>query len=698
MDYVILGDDIDTRDAVWLGANERRQGLYVIGKTGTGKTTLLESLIIQDMEAGQGLCVLDPHGDLIDAVLARVPSSRELDVILLDLADSQYPFGLNLFECKDLADRNLVGRVATHAVEVFEKLWGDISWGPQLAQVLRNCAYTLIENQGYTLAEIRRLLLHDQFRAKLTADLSNPQIREFWELEYDPLRDREQQQLVRSTLNKVDEFLTPAVFPIVGFGRNTVDFREVMDNGRIVLVRLALGKVGERPVSLIGSMIVGQLFNAALSREELPPGQRRQFNLYADEYHRFATPTFAELLAEARKYGLATTLAHQFRGQLTDEANRGATLNAANLVVFAVHGEDAEELAKQFDRTPPAGVVIGQKPKQTTSQDPVHHLLRSGHADANLRYLTQKHLEPLVRAATDTQSGDLFGWKLEGAEPFIDHGAYYANPSDLKTAISMLTTYFVRAMEGTCERGSLSEFEMITEIAMTLIDYLGIHQSYVLDPYGDLRGPQRSWSIVPVPKKTLDILGSFLVYFTDGIVGKSVDKANDGPLPLMVWLTNDALLQVDSSKVPTADHLRVATQRGNRLFNRTVEFLAGVIDMAWSLAEHPILVDSGQWEPIYDRPRSYADVEAEIASSLVSLPKFRARCRLQGPHGPVERAIKTAEFEDRVPSSDADAMLSRIRDRTRANYCAPVDEVLRAIELRKSGSDDGPGTVRRTPL
>jgi DNA helicase HerA-like ATPase len=427
MESVILGEDTATRLTVELGTDERRQGVYIIGKTGSGKTTLVERLVVQDMEAGLGLCVLDPHGDLVDAILTQVPANRESQVILLDLADSSFPFGLNVFGCDDLSDRNLVGRVATQAVEIFEKLWGDISWGPQLAQVLRNCAYTMVENQGCTMAEIRRLLLDDHFRAKLTAGLTNPQVREFWELEYNPMRSHEQQQLVRSTLNKVDEFLTPTVLPIVGFGRTTIDFRDAMDRGNIVLVKLAVGQVGARSVSLIGSIIVAQLLNAALSRQDIPPSERRQFNLYADEYHRFATPAFAELLTEARKYALATTLAHQFRRQLEDDANRGATLTAANLIVFAVSGEDAEELAKQFDRTPPPAPPSGQVGSLVISPDPVDHLLRNGHKDDQARQVIQAKLRPLARQAREME-------KLEIA----DAGDYMYGRTAIETSLELI--------------------------------------------------------------------------------------------------------------------------------------------------------------------------------------------------------------------------------------------------------------------
>ncbi|MBE0610045.1 MAG: type IV secretion system DNA-binding domain-containing protein [Dehalococcoidia bacterium] len=665
METVSLGLDIDTEEEVRLGLTERRQGLYIIGKTGTGKTTLLEHLIVQDIEAGLGVCVLDPHGDLIDAVLARIPADHEERVILLDLADSQYPFGLNLFECRDSSDRNLVSRVATQAVEVFEKLWGDISWGPQLAQVLRNCAYTLIENQGYTMTEIRRLLLDDQFRARLTANVSNPQVREFWELEYAPLRDREQQQLVRSTLNKVDEFLTPVVFPIVGFGRTTVDFRKVMDNGQILLVQLAVGQVGAGPVSLIGSMIVGQLFNAALSRQELPPGDRRQFNLYADEYHRFATPAFADLLAEARKYALATTLAHQFRGQLTDEPNRGATLNAANLVVFGVHGEDGEELAKQFDRTPPPPAVAGLRPKLAVSQDPVSHLVRNGHESKEVRRIVQYELQFFVNELNTMAADDIeHSMRFKGDPAFPS--LYHYNRATIIRGIRAINAYLIELMEGRSHMDSNLE-------ALLLVNVVNILRA----PMGIARVPvEAAIHSERMPESELAPLSAYLEQRRNKYTADRVESLRE---------------ELVASRERAWGGHRAEVDR----LDENVEWLR---TLGAALVEAPVLVDSGQWEPYLDHPRSYSDVEAEIASTLVGLQKYQARCRLLEGSRTVEHKVHTPEFEHRPASPDATGMITRIRNKTRANYCAPLADILDAIRERQMGDDGDSKTTRRAPI
>ncbi|MGE0229256.1 MAG: type IV secretory system conjugative DNA transfer family protein [Dehalococcoidia bacterium] len=684
---IVLGTDVATGSPVTLGLAERQQGTYVIGKPGTGKTTLIEHMVVQDIERGLGVCVLDPHGDLIDAVLSRIPQEREHDVILLDAADTEFPFGLNLFECSDLGDRALVGRVATQAVEVFEKLWGETSWGPQLAQVLRNCAYTMVENQGYTLTEVRRLLTDDEFRARLVANLTLPQAREFWELEYNPLPKREQLQRVSSTLNKVDEFLTPAVYPIVGFGRTTVDFRRAMDDGQVVLVKLPVGKLGGPQMSLLGSIIVAQIFNAALSRQDMPPDARRQFNLFADEYHRFATPTFADLLAEARKYGLATTLAHQFRDQL-DSSNRGATLTAGNLVVFAVGGEDAEELAKQFDRKPPEPEVIGQRPRLSISKRPVEHLVRNGHTADVAREAVSGWLGRLARLATELHDGAAY-------EINRPRQSYRSSPEALKDGVRELDEYLVEMMEHRIELNSQAEMRRIANIIVTLRAYIGfapeLHEVMGRTEY-------------PFPAESLHALLPFIdlmIRAFDETLGHVQPKEGKRARDMMREVAprlREARLRYWQSR-----HWEAEQADANQM--RALEEMRAVFPMAFDihslgreLRANPILVDSGQWEPIFDRRRSYADVEAEIASELVNLPKFRARSKLLTGNGVAEHTLQISPPPSRAAPTSPPVL--PIRERSRRVYAAPLADVLDRVVVRGRQSEipDQAHATRRVRL
>ncbi|MCC6236800.1 MAG: hypothetical protein IT299_04410 [Dehalococcoidia bacterium] len=724
-----LGVELFNGEPVRLGLRERQQGTYILGKPGTGKTTLIERMVLQDIEAGHGVCVLDPHGDLVDGVLVQIPAHREHDVILLDAADTDFPFGLNLFECRDLTDRTLVGRIAAQAVEVFEKLWGDISWGPQLAQTLRNSAYTMIENVGYTLLEVRRLLLDEEFRARLTANLTLGQVREFWELEYNPLLRREQQQRVSSTLNKIDEFLTPAVYPIVGLGRTTVDFRAAMDAGKVVLVKLPVGVLGGDPVALIGSMIVAQIFNAALSRQELDPGARRQFNLFADEYHRFATPTFAELLAEARKYGLATLLAHQFRDQL-DEQNRGATLTAGNLLVFGVGGGDAEELAKQFDRTPPPPDVVGQRPKLTVNQRPIEHLVRHGHDSDFVRRAVAAWVQPLAHRVETMPSGGVAASTLrvpiEGRTSPIEV-EYVADGGSLRAGAAAIDGFLVNVMERRLNLGTAAEISAIAHVIALLRAHICFAPEltfYDVDYPSVLSDPS-----LELPEATSRALLAFLTdWLPDRAAHRNAESHTragvlahpaasrlvEARLSHLKWIDQQEQGMAESEALrnagpfttdlaPFVDEERRERARGHPHRAGTETYAAARLawqlhTLALALLREPIFVDSGQWEPIYDRPRSYADVEGEIASRLVNLPKYQARGRLLVDTNVREVDVQTPTFENRQATEEGIARAERIRARSRRDYCLPLARVLEIIAAR--GRDDPPqeSTRRRVPI
>src|SRR6266700_1552424 len=330
----------------------RLLGLSVIGMQRMGKSGLFEELIIQDVKQGIGVCVLDPHGELIDHVIARLPDkTAEEKVVYLDITDYQYPFGLNLFECSNATNPIEVQRTVDQVMHIFEKLFGVSRNTPLILQYLRNCAYTLVANPGYTMAEIPLLLTDKNCRQKLVANVKKQQVLMFWR-DYDSMPPSEQRIARSPILRRVNEFLQDLTFPIVGQAQTTIDLRQIMHEGKILLVKLS-AKV-ESVSSLIGSLMIALLLNAAYNR----PAQRRQFHLYADEFQRFATEDFATLLEEARKFGIATTVAHQNRGQLNSaneqlETNlKDRTRSVANLVVFKVNSKDADDLAGEFNVIP----------------------------------------------------------------------------------------------------------------------------------------------------------------------------------------------------------------------------------------------------------------------------------------------------------------------------------------------------------
>lgn len=347
----VLGTEVSCNQPVELSSGGRRQGTYVLGINGTGKSTLLLNLALQEIEAGDGLCLLDPHGDLVDEVLTRIPEHRLEDVILFDPSDIDYPFGLNLFECLDRSDPRLVDRVCSEIVLTFKKLFPDF-WGPRMEDLIRHSVLTLIATPDCTLLDMLPLLTDQDARQRYVSRTGDPVIRHYWEQAF-PENKRTQGEWVSSSLNKIGRFLTnPVIRNIVAQPKSSFDFRQLMDEGKVLLVNLSKGQLGEDNSALLGSVLVGKILIAALSRSEVHVDQRRPFHLIVDEYHSFATESFPTLQSEGRKFGIDTIVAHQFRDQL-DQLNKGSTLNVGNFVLFRLTGRDARDMAMQFDNSPP---------------------------------------------------------------------------------------------------------------------------------------------------------------------------------------------------------------------------------------------------------------------------------------------------------------------------------------------------------
>src|SRR5438552_4141007 len=319
--------------------------MYIIGKTGTGKSTLIANLACQDILHGEGFALLDPHGDLVEQVLRAVPPERQADLIYFNVPDTAHPLGFNPLESGQPALKPLV---ASGLISVFKKIWAD-SWGPRMEYILRNALLALLDLPGSTLLEIPKLLDDSVFRRHVLVYVRNDQVRRFWLREYENYPARFRAEAIAPIQNKVGEFLVnPILRSIVGQPKSAFDLRRVMDEGRILLVNLAKGKIGEDTSSLLGAMLVTKIGLAALSRAELPEADRRDFYLYADEFPSFTTTSFSGMLSEMRKYHVGLVLAHQYMEQL-DETLHGAILgNVGTTIAFRVGLSDAEVLEKEF--------------------------------------------------------------------------------------------------------------------------------------------------------------------------------------------------------------------------------------------------------------------------------------------------------------------------------------------------------------
>lgn len=330
-------------------AADRRRHLYLIGQTGTGKSTLLGQLIAQDIGAGQGCALIDPHGDLALEVLAAVPRHRIDDVILIDPSDTGAVVGLNPFFRVPRDERALV---AANLVATMKHIWRD-SWGPRLEYILFNTVRALLDVRSKalrpSLLAIPRVFVDAGYRGRVVREIEDAQARQFFAREFAAWNERQLAEYLSSTQNKIGQFLAnPFIRNIFGMWRPTVDLGQAMADRRILIVRLPKGLLGEEPANLMGSLLVSGLLQAAMGRAELPEAARPEFHLYIDEFQNFTTEAFASVLAEARKYALTLTVAHQYVAQLSEPVREAVFGNVGNLVAFRLSGRDAERLSAEI--------------------------------------------------------------------------------------------------------------------------------------------------------------------------------------------------------------------------------------------------------------------------------------------------------------------------------------------------------------
>ena len=324
---------------------DRRHHVYVLGKTGSGKTTLLQNMAIQDIAHGRGLALIDPHGDLAESLLDFVPPHRIDDVVYFDPSDLEFPIGVNLLRKVAPDQRHLV---ASSVISSLKSLWRD-SWGPRLEYILHNAVLALLDYDQATLLGVPRLLIDDRFRERVVRRVRDPVVRQFWLEEYALYSEHFRQEAIAPIQNKVGRLLSNApIRNIVGQVAPKVDFRFMMDNGRIFIANLAKGKIGEDKANLLGSLLVSGFQLAALSRADEPEEHRRDFHLTIDEFHNFTTDSFESILAEARKYRLSLTLAHQYLDQLPEAIRAAVFGNVGTLLAFRVGSADAEALSREF--------------------------------------------------------------------------------------------------------------------------------------------------------------------------------------------------------------------------------------------------------------------------------------------------------------------------------------------------------------
>ena len=326
--------------------DDRRRHMYVIGKTGMGKTTLLENMIISDINSGNGLAVVDPHGDLAEKLLNFIPPNRINDVVYFNPADIDYPIAFNVMEHVDPRYRHLV---ASGLIGVFKKIWAD-SWGPRLEYLLRNTILALLEYPDSTLLGVTRMLVDDDYRKKVVSKISDPVVKTFWTDEFTKYSKQFMVEAISPIQNKVGQFLSSSlVRNIVSQPHSSIEMRDIMDNRKIFIINLAKGRIGEDYSALLGAMLITKIQLAAMGRVDTPEPDRKDFYLYVDEFQNFATESFAGILSEARKYRLNLIVAHQYIGQLEETVRDAIFGNVGTIIAFRVGAADAEFLEKEFE-------------------------------------------------------------------------------------------------------------------------------------------------------------------------------------------------------------------------------------------------------------------------------------------------------------------------------------------------------------
>jgi hypothetical protein len=333
--------------------NDRTKHMYVIGKSGMGKSTLLENLAIQDINNGEGICVIDPHGSMAEKLLDHIPESRIKDVVYFSPSDHEYPVGLNVLE-KVPADKRYL--VANGLMSAFKKIFvdgdGKATFSARMEYVLNYIILALLENENQTLLGINRMLFDKEYRKKIVANVTDPTVKDFWTNEYTNYTEKTTQELAPGIQNKIGQFVSnPLIRNIIGQQKTSFNIRELMDNKKILIINLSKGKVGEGNANLLGSLLITKIYLAAMSRADVDPYEAEKlppFYFYVDEFQNFANESFASILSEARKYKLALTVAHQYIEQMTDEVKSAVFGNVGTMIVFRVGATDAEVFEKEF--------------------------------------------------------------------------------------------------------------------------------------------------------------------------------------------------------------------------------------------------------------------------------------------------------------------------------------------------------------
>ena len=375
-----------------VSTEDRRRHIYVIGQTGSGKTTFLKSCILQDVSQGHGFALIDPHGDLADAIADAVPKERLRDVVFFNPSDFDYPLAFNPL---GRVPNHLRAVATSNIIASLRSIWRE-SWGPRMEHVLANTLAALMEapeGKPMTFLAVPKMLTDPKFRAGVLSHVSDPIVRDFWLVEFAGYDPRLRAEIISPVLNKVGAFMrNPIMRNILGQTRKGFDLRYMMDNRKILIVNLSKGRLGEDMTNLLGSLLTTAIYQAAMERADTVEEEREDFHLYIDEFQNFTTDAFDSIVSEARKYRLSLMVAHQYLDQLPPRIKQAILGNVGSMLLFALSGKDAEELAVETQphtasslRATGRGEALAVTLKNGERRQPEKIIVPYGHISTNSR-------------------------------------------------------------------------------------------------------------------------------------------------------------------------------------------------------------------------------------------------------------------------------------------------------------------------
>ncbi len=716
---VIIGNDATSEEPVAIDSDAQWHSVYIIGLTGTGKTTLIESITRQNIKNGDGLCFIDPGGDAAENLLACIPTYREKDLIYWNPVDTKKPFGFNPFECdpENPVALSLVAQNFVFALENLAEFQEVFTAATQMRETLLNLARAFAANQGHSFSETLTFLdttdLGRKFRKSFYEKLGqyNPPVCAYWE-RFDNLTRGEQTERVKAPINKLAPFVSdPIIHPIFTKKHSFYNFRAPIDEGKILIVRLA--DIGSYNASFIGALVVAGLWSAAQSRADIPEKERRRFHIIADEFQDYMTGAFSDIQTKGRKYGLDTVIAHQNRGRLNNEM-RSSTLGVKNKIVFNIDGSDAIELAREFDRTPPQPLVPKQRPMLALALDPLHFLGSHGHVSKEVQDL---YIE--VRAITGRV---YFSWRKTTGE--VRLGQYLTRRmmgnEDTAASFSSLMDVFYICYVRMYEwekfiQNTFEDLRRVVEEAKQQIELVthkiteheknnhGKGESYYRDIHSSILSKKASEEfLLGIAKEVYKTKNEYERYHREHANDDRENEIFQGVRDVSNWLVSlkkrllkdeiphikdnpekwkgnqnfiscctksmeELRVLIEKLPVDIEAHLKSAetTARASNeewryhsthkaytdeLYKRKQDYaylemvynsICVIVKLGDALARDPIMVPSGQYETVYERPIS--DVENQIADRLVNLPYYTANCVLIQDKKPVVVKIVTLE-------------------------------------------------------